>query len=137
MRIGIVGHEARKFTAETERAARKIIRELLAPKGTTLVSGRCHLGGIDVWAEEIADELGREKIIHVPRTLSWNTGFRPRNLFIARDSDECHCIVVRELPKEYAGMHFSSCYHCKTTDHVKSGGCWTTRRSKKGIWHVV
>ena len=57
MKVGIVGHEAAKFTPETEHAARQIIRTLLATPDAIVVSGACHLGGIDVWAEEIADAM--------------------------------------------------------------------------------
>lgn len=137
MRIGIVGHEAAKFTPETEAKARIIIRRLLAAPDAVLVSGHCHLGGIDIWAEEEADALGRDKIIHPPKTLSWESGYKPRNLLIARDSDVCHCIVVATYPDTYAGMRFDYCYHCKTKEHIKSGGCWTAKRAKQGEWHVV
>jgi len=59
MNIGIVGHETAKFTAETEAKARAIIRHLLDHEGTddVLVSGGCHLGGIDIWAEEEAERF--------------------------------------------------------------------------------
>ena len=137
MNIGIVGHEAAKFTPETEATAKAIIRSLLSEPLSVCVSGHCHLGGVDIWAEEIADELGRPKIIHVPKTLQWEGGFKQRNLAIAKDSDEVHCIVVTTLPDTYAGMRFNSCYHCRTGDHVKSGGCWTAKRSRCGVWHKV
>lgn len=137
MNIGIVGSEGRKFTPETEAQARAIIREILAPEGTVLVSGGCHLGGIDIWAEEEADAMGREKIIHVPKVRNWSEGYKPRNLAIARDSDVVHCITVRELPPSYSGMTFPLCYHCGTDTHVKSGGCWTMKRASKGVLHVV
>ena len=59
MNIGIVGHEAAKFTPETEAKAKAIIRDLLSDPLSVCVSGHCHLGGIDIWAEEIADLEGR------------------------------------------------------------------------------
>jgi predicted Rossmann fold nucleotide-binding protein DprA/Smf involved in DNA uptake len=140
-RIGIVGHEAAKFTPETEAEARRIIAELLASPDAVLVSGRCHLGGIDVWAEEEAERLDRTTMIYPPATHSWILGYKPRNLKIAQDSDEVHSIVVAEYPPSYTGMRFDFCYHCGTSAHIKSGGCWTAKQAqrlgKPAFWHVV
>jgi len=135
-RIGIVGHAANKFTPDTEAIARKIICSILSP-GDTLISGGCHLGGIDIWAEEIADELGLEKEIYLPVIHKWEGGYKQRNLKIVETSDIVHCIVVAEYPASYVGMRFNYCYHCKTSDHIKSGGCWTAKRAKEGMWHIV
>jgi hypothetical protein len=130
MRIGIVGSEGAKFTPETERKARELIRDLLVP-GDTVVSGACHLGGIDVWAVEEAKKLGLAYEEYPPETLSWETGYKPRNLRIARASDIVVCITLRRLPPGYAGMRFDRCYHCGTDTHVKSGGCWTMKQARK------
>lgn len=132
MRIGIVGSEAAKFTTTTEATARRIIRSLLTPTDT-LISGACHLGGIDAWAVEEALVLGipRERIIeHRPRVRSWSDGYKPRNLEIAKDSERVYCLTVKTLPPGYTGMTFALCYHCGTKDHVKSGGCWTVKQAK-------
>jgi hypothetical protein len=140
MYIGIVGHEAAKFTADTEAMARSIIRSLLSPPEAVLVSGHCHLGGIDIWAEEEADALGRAKDIFAPKKLVWGgpDGFQSRNLKIATRSDVVHCLVIAEYPPTYTGMRFDYCYHCHTHDHIKSGGCWTARRCHGGgVWHVI
>ena len=131
MIVGIVGSEAKKFTDATQRLARNEIRRLLLRPGVTAVSsGHCHLGGIDIWAEDEADRLGLEKFIYPPADHSWNLGYKPRNIQIAVASDEVWCITVKELPAEYSGMKFPLCYHCGTTDHVKSGGCWTTKYAR-------
>lgn len=149
--IGIVGSEAIKFTSETEAKAKEIIRALLRglnslgyPSGLNITgysSGHCHLGGIDIWTEEIGDELGIIKYIFPPKTQSWETGYKPRNLQIVEASTEVHCITVRKLPADYKGMRFDGCYHCHTKDHVKSGGCWTALHAKKkgkpAFWHVI
>lgn len=135
--VGIVGHEAAKFTSSGQIRARQIIRELLASPDAVLVSGHCHLGGIDIWAEEEAARLNRAMLIYPPKALDWSSGYKPRNLLIARDSDVVHCIVVDHLPSDYRGMTFSGCYHCHTTEHVKSGGCWTAKRGKEGVWHII
>lgn len=141
MYAGIVGHESAKFTPETEAKARVIIRTILEPEGTVLVSGRCHLGGVDVWSEELASELGREKLIYPPVKLNWNEGYKPRNIQIAKASDIVHVIVVAKYPEHYKGMRFKYCYHCNSSDHIKSGGCWTARYAladgRAAEWHVI
>jgi hypothetical protein len=144
--VGIVGHEAAKFTPEGEATARAIIRELLADENAVLVSGHCHLGGIDIWAEEEAQALGREMVIFTPGVWAWEgygdkMCFKQRNEAIADLSDEVHVIVVAKLPETYVGMKHEECYHCHTTDHVKSGGCWTgkdaIRRGKTADWWTI
>jgi hypothetical protein len=135
--VGIVGHEAAKFTGENERFARVIIRELLRPDDAVLVSGHCPLGGIDIWAEEEATALGRPMKIFAPKVDNWEHGFKPRNLQIAQTSDIVHCIVVSSYPAMYTGRRFNFCYHCKTSAHIKSGGCWTALRCPKHLWWVL
>jgi hypothetical protein len=142
MKVGIVGSEGAKFTPQTQVKAKALIYRLLCRPGIThVVSGGCHLGGIDIWAEEIGEALFLDKIIHRPKNLQWSTGYAPRNLLIAEDSDEVHCITLAELPAHYDGMKFKLCYHCKTDTHVKSGGCWTMHKAikmgKPGKLHVI
>jgi len=141
MKIGIVGNESAKFTTATEDQARLLILELLSVPGAELVSGHCHLGGIDIWAEECADALGLPKLIFPPAVRSWNEGYKPRNIQIAQECDELHNILVRSYPKEYTGLRFNKCYHCLKSDHVKSGGCWTAlcarRLGKPAFWHIL
>lgn len=131
MNIGIVGSGADKFTPETRRMAQERIRAILAHPDAVLVSGHSPVGGIDIWAEEAAAELGRKSIIHAPVVNQWGApgGYKDRNLAIARDSDIVVVIVVKEYPPGYTGMRFNLCYHCKTKDHVKSGGCYTAHRA--------
>ena len=129
--LGIVGHEGAKFTAETQRQARVIIRESLCMNVTRVVSGACHLGGIDVWAIEEAMQWGLPTQEFPPKDRHWDTGYKPRNIEIAQASDMVICIVVRTYPPDYAGMRFKLCYHCKTDSHIKSGGCWTARYAGK------
>lgn len=140
MRIGIVGSEHAKFTMATQDAARVIIRELLSPDHT-LVSGGCHLGGVDIYAEEEAKFLQLPTpIVHKPKFQRWQPqGYKARNIAIAQDSAVVHCLSIAEYPEHYKGMRFGPhgyyedtpyCYHCNSTDHVKSGGCWTAIAAK-------
>jgi len=126
---GIVGSEAAKFTPETEARARAAIRALLKP-GDMVVSGSCHLGGIDTWAIEEGRKLHLECWEHPPKVRSWDYGYKPRNMLIAQDCTEAVCITVKALPPHYTGMRFPLCYHCKTNAHVKSGGCWTVNYAR-------
>lgn len=133
--LGIVGHAADKFTPETEALARRAIRDLIVEtRADLVVSGGCHLGGIDQWAVEEARALGVPYVEHKPEKLTWrpkdgSKGFEARNLEIAKDSDLCVSVVVKKLPPGYDGPRFDLCYHCKTTTHVKSGGCWTVKQA--------
>lgn len=127
MRIGIVGSEASKFTPETQEQARAAIRSLLNP-GDIVVSGKCHLGGIDIWAVEEAKKLGLETVEYPPKYHGW-PAYRERNLRIVEDSDKVVCITLSKLPDAYKGMRFEKCYHCGTDTHVKSGGCWTMKEA--------
>lgn len=132
MRLGIVGSEGAKFTAETEYLARKLIRQMIIRQDATcLVSGQCHLGGIDIWAVEEARVLGLDIQEYPPATRSWSTGYMPRNKLIAENSDKVACFTPRYLPPSYDGMRFKLCYHCGVDTHVKSGGCWTVKYARK------
>jgi len=153
MKIGIVGHEAKKFTPHTEAMAKELITQLLMKdwlplRMTEMISGHCHLGGIDIWAEEIAQSMGMPMTIFPPKNQNWSTGYKPRNIQIAETAHIIHNIVVARYPENYDGMRFVDaktglpyCYHCKTDTHVKSGGCWTARYAqdlnKTAYWHVL
>lgn len=129
MIIGIVGSEAAKFTEETEAKAKNEIYKLVI-QSTQIVSGGCHLGGIDIWARELALEFKVPFTEFLPKNLNW-TGYSARNLKIARNADKIVCITVASYPSSYKGMKFTMCYHCQTNKHIKSGGCWTVKKAIK------
>ena len=153
MNIGIVGSEAIKFTSLGESRAKAFINNILEAHTEddneipTIVSGECHLGGIDIWAKEIALDLNVGYIGYPPKDLTWSGGFKPRNLQIAHNSDILYCITVDTLPEGYRGMRFEGCYHCIKSNkgfkepHIKSGGCWTVlqgiKKGKEGLWQVI
>ena len=145
MKIAIVGHEAAKFTPLTEKTARETIRLILSPPLAVAVSGGCHLGGIDIWAEDEAKKLGRRAVVFAPTKFEWNGdgGFKDRNLKIASECEVAVCIVVDEYPAGYEGMRFDQCYHCldRRPFHIKSGGCWTALKAKRlgkpVLWVIV
>lgn len=136
MKLAIVGHEEAKFTNELRAEAVKVIIDAIDEhKPKIVVSGGCPLGGIDIWAEKIATFCGIPTKIYRPRALHWNPthgyGYKARNLDIAENCDVLINIVVAEYPPEYDGRRFDACYHCKTDDHIKSGGCWTMKQAKR------
>jgi hypothetical protein len=140
-RVGIVGAGSDKFTPATEAEARAIIRQLLAG-ADAMVSGHAPVGGIDIWAEEEATAMGVPLDLKIPEVLQWDPpggyGFKARNLDIATQSTEVHVIVVDTYPPGYRGRVFPLCYHCGTSDHVKSGGCWTGKHAPNlATWHIL
>jgi hypothetical protein len=142
LKLGVVGHEQAKFTPETEAQARRAINDAIDVfEPEALVSGHCPLGGVDIYAEEIAAERGMQMIVHAPRVNSWGApgGYKARNLRIARDSDLVLCVSLRELPDTFDGMRFEACYHCagRNPPHVKGGGCWTAWKCKDRIWVIL
>lgn len=134
MILGIVGSEAAKFTLETEMQARAIIARLVEDLNVdTVVSGACHLGGIDVWAIHEATGVGCGTIECPPSYRTWQS-FKRRNIEIATIADKVVCITVRELPPGFKeGGWERYCYHCKTADHIKSGGCWTVKYAREKL----
>lgn len=143
IRIGIVGHEAAKFTQETELRALGLIAQLTMGWGSqkvVVVSGHCHLGGIDIWAETWARSCGLDVEIRPPLYHGWGA-YKKRNIEIAEISDIVHVIVVKELPSIYVGMKHPLCYHCGVTTHIKSGGCWTGKYAQKlgkpAVWWEI
>lgn len=139
MILGIVGHEAAKFTEIGEQRARDAIRRFMRHYEPTAVSsGHCHLGGIDIWTEEEARRLNYfdPAYIFPPANFTWERGFKPRNIRIAQNSDIVVSIVVDRLPVGFKGMTHKLCYHCARHSatfepHVKSGGCWTMHYARE------
>lgn len=150
MRIGIVGNGYDKFTNYGADYACDLIEELVSSAATVL-SGHSPVGGVDIWAEEIAEELGVSTDIKIPKVQRWDGGYgyKARNLDIARESDIVHVVLADTYPEEYSGRRFKVCYHCPKRDseycdvpwHVKSGGCWTgvqaVKAGNKAVWHVI
>jgi len=117
-----------------------------------LISGRCPKGGVDIWAEQLADELSIKKEIFAPEVNQWNDkvlsdlhggefvayGYKSRNTKIAKTCDVLYCIV----PKTFDATKFGTipygmrnkttfCNYCDTFEHPTNGGCWTMKFTKK------
>ena len=130
MKIAIIGNSHNKFTNfGYECAKEQIVRILSHYKPEIVISGHCHLGGIDIWVEQIARALGYPLDLKIPKQLEWDNeyGFKQRNIDIAKSCDMLFCIVVNKYPYNYEGIKFNGCYHDNLFDHVKSGACWTLK----------
>ena len=147
MIVGIVGAEAAKFTQLGEDRAKVVIAAIVGdPKVAGVTSGHCHLGGVDIWAEEAAAYFNKPRLIFPAEVHSWHgrarqDGYRERNVKIALNASFVVCIAVKNLPLNYTGMQFKCCYHCARREgtrpeigtdlfHIKSGGCWT-------MWYAI
>jgi hypothetical protein len=149
MNVAIIGNGSDKFTpASRIRAFRAIRRILDDHPDAVIVSGRSPVGGIDVWAEKIAVEMGFDTLIFEPEIHAWDgkMGFRERNLRIAEASDVVYILVAKDYPPGYKGRRWDFCYHCDREDnldyfiHVKSGACWTgwkAREMNKEVHWIV
>ena len=130
-----MGHGADKFTGSGEKQAKLRIYEILGKSGkdAVLLSGHSPMKGVDVWSEDVADAMMIPKDLKIPKQLKWDAeyGFKQRNLDIARDSDVLYVILVDKYPPDYRGRRFEKCYHCNSSDHVKSGACWTAKQAER------
>jgi len=95
--VAIVGADEFKWKNERQKAlARDVIRALLlmhkAEGPIILVSGGCPKGGVDIWAEEIADELGIDTLIFKPEKPHYYY-YMKRNKRIAEACDVIYAIV--------------------------------------------
>jgi len=113
--VAIVGSEEKYWTDEQKRRVKDIIRKILTSYlNPVLVSGGCHRGGVDIWAEEVADELGIKKLIFPARVHRWSGkgGYRDRNIKIAKACDVIYDIEPVQRKK-------------------LSGGYWTLEYARK------
>ena len=143
VKVAIVGSSESHWTANGRVKAVLYIHNLLDEmssswlyKKVTLVSGGSPKGGIDIYAEMVADELGLEKEIYYPEVNQWDDkviyddsrieppeiqmGYKSRNIKIAEKCDVLYCID----PKGRVG----------------GGGFWTYSKAKvlgKEVHHVV
>jgi len=160
MKLGVVGPQEDKWTEETKDKAIIEINRIFYDNADTvydkygclefnfdnitLVSGGCPKGGIDIWAEEVADQLKIKKNIIKPEINQWDDswdvcgcgdathdkklmGYKSRNIKIAEECNILYCIVPY--------VDGSKCNHHKgeqdEIDHPNNGGCWTRQYARK------
>ena len=121
MKIAIVGSS--HLSEGEERTARQvsstILKNYLKQGTVTLISGGAK--GVDTQAEDVAKQLGIECKIFKPAEQNWD-GYKVRNLRIAQECDVLYCLPTK--------LKMEPCYHCNTTDHERSGACWTLKQAK-------
>lgn len=120
MKIAIVGSQEKYWKQNQREKVVKQIKKILTShivvtgpahygetKYPVLISGGCPYGGVDIWAEVIADVLGIPKDIKHPEIRSWEdseyedspvplsrkpkVGYRDRNITIAKECDVLYC----------------------------------------------
>jgi len=121
-RIAIVG-TSHDMTDNEERDIRQLIAIILKNRcfNTTdiIISGGAK--GVDTIALEIAQGLGFQTKVYKPDKETWK-GFRERNLKIANDCDELHCLSIQ--------VHKTKCYHHEEPqEHEITAGCWTMNKA--------
>lgn len=136
--LGIVGCAEEKFTDYSRAQAWRTIDRLIEQyRPTLVVSGACPMGGVDKYAELRAFACRTPFKDFPPEVPQWRPrdgrkGFEARNLEIADASDVLANIVLDTYPPGFPeSKKFKMCYHCRSTDHIKSGGCWTMHQAAK------
>ena len=76
MKLAVVGPSAEKWKPEQIQKVKREIKNILYFKipEPILISGHCPKGGVDILAEEIADELGIKKEIYPAEINQWPDG---------------------------------------------------------------
>ena len=111
MKIAIVGASKEKWSEKDEMIVKKIIFGILKSDiEVVLVSGHSPKGGVDIWAEEVANKYGIKNEIYKPETFNWS-GFKKRNILIAQNCDILYAI--------------------EPVGRKHSGGLWTLNYAKK------
>ncbi len=122
MKVAIVGTSI-DLTDNEERDVRQFIAMILknryAGNNDIIISGGAK--GVDLLAIQVAQGLGFKTKIYNPKKQSWKH-FKQRNMKIANDCDELHCISVP--------VHKKKCYHHEEPqEHEKTAGCWTMKKA--------
>lgn len=140
-----------KYPHVVSHVDKGLVKEL---KVQVLVSGGCPYGGVDIWAEAIAKELGIKTRIFKPQTRQWENkivvtqsgvltfiGYKERNIEIAKSCDILYVISPRCQACGGTGVHSSDdlgglctntyCEKCKGLGYTFNGGVWTGNYAAK------
>lgn len=108
-KIVIVGSEQKKWTKDKETICRALIHMLMEAQPEALyISGECHLGGVDQWVKEIAQNLNKRYRGYPPKKNSWYY-YKKRNIQMAKEGN----LVIDLEPEGFT-----------------SGGTWTVKYAK-------
>lgn len=138
MKLAIVG--ASNLSDNQENDARKtiifIIREYQKELEFTTSLGHIdHLElvtgdakGIDAIVRDMAEEQNIPCRVFTSKVKQWegdllHDGFKERNLRIVAYCDNLVCFASQ--------LRNTPCYHCGTSEHERTGGCWTMKKAKE------
>lgn len=132
MKLGIVG-TSRPLSEREITDARKIIAHLIKHFNyPTVVSGGAT--SIDCLAFHVAESMGCETELFIPKVPRWEGGYKERNLKIAQVSDVVVCLTTN--------VKTQKCYHhSEIENHQKTAGCWTmvkaVKLGKEGRLYII
>jgi len=139
LKIVIVSAEESKWSKAESEEVRLLISNILSrhnrsEDGIVLVSGRCPRGGVDIWAEEVVDEMNSggdvdeaetariDKLIFPPEVEQWEDeivrkgialesdirakGYRSRNIQIAEACDVLYCFSPAPIESSNKLIHY-------------------------------
>jgi hypothetical protein len=117
------------------------IEEYDTVKNTTFISGGCPKGGVDIWAEEIADIFAIPKQIFKPEVERWDDmwndtndvkfiGYKSRNIQIAEACDILYCLSPGRV-EDIEEPVFGSGRFKRPLTEVWNGGIWTLHYMKQ------
>ena len=113
IKIAIVGSREKYWKPEQRREVVKLIKSALFKHmssfygrhemiqdttSITLISGGCPYGGVDVWAEVVADLYDIKKEIFYPEQ-NRSESFFDRNIKIARECEIIYCFQPEQKPR--------------------------------------
>ena len=139
MKLAIVGTSKVGYGDQTDRfiyEIRKIIMQYYEEYGSnlTIVSGHSPKGGVDIFAESIAQSFKIKTDIYPAEVNQWGgknvnhkrlKGYKARNVQIAKGCNVLYCFTRFNSDKR------KGCYHCQNYKHLRTGGCWTMKAAKK------
>jgi len=161
MKIAIVGAQESKWTKEQKKKVKEAIEIIFFhdcgfDRNITLVSGHCPYGGVDIWAEEIADDLKIKKEIYKSLVNQWedskqkcnichgtgmkDMGWHKRFGEWEHDKEACDnfgCIKGWQKLRGYKSRNIQIAEVCdilyciEPKGRTRSGGIWTMNYAKK------
>ncbi len=149
MRLAIVGAQEDRWNSFERTFIEDLIRGMLAEDEDgvrpIVISGHCPMGGVDIWAEEIAEELGCKMVIYAPEVNQWedritqydsnefhDKGYKSRNIQIAEACDTLVCFSPAfQHGKNPTLVEDIIPDNVKQIEEIWNGGVWTAVYAQK------
>jgi hypothetical protein len=146
-KVAIVGSEEKYWTSEQRTKAVVRIRDCLmqwsmrpainSMDDLILVSGGCPKGGVDIWAEIVADVLGIGKEIYSPKVYQWEDGDHVEYIYKDVTLKTKEMVPIHIPQKGYKTRNIEIAETCDVLYCIDpkgrdwSGGRWTMEYAKK------